>query len=127
MSKSLILAGKDYFTVEEAADYAGISYSHWRAKVQGAFPPGTFYGKLLYRRADVQRFIEQHARWPQSIPGENAGISTGRKTASRDVSRSGESPSTKPTSGEKRKKLSLVPASESSSPQPSSKPTSSDT
>lgn len=48
------LAGKDYFTVEEAADYAGISYSHWRARIQREFPPGEFYGKLLYRKADVE-------------------------------------------------------------------------
>lgn len=34
------LASKDYFTVPEAAYYAGISYSHWRARVQPVFPPG---------------------------------------------------------------------------------------
>lgn len=33
------LAGKDYFTVPEAAEYAGVSYSHWRDKVQKEFPP----------------------------------------------------------------------------------------
>jgi hypothetical protein len=66
------LAGKDYLTVAEAADYAGISLSHWRSRVQREFPPGVFYGKLLYRRADVQQFIESKVKWPQSI-GEERG------------------------------------------------------
>jgi hypothetical protein len=58
------LAGKDYFTVREAAEYACISLSQWRARVQPAFPPGLFFGKLIYRRTDVQRFVETQARWP---------------------------------------------------------------
>jgi hypothetical protein len=33
------LAGKVYFTVQEAAEYAGISVSHWRARIQREFPP----------------------------------------------------------------------------------------
>ena len=41
------LAGKDYFTVAEAAAYAGVSYSHWRARIQPDFPPAEFFGKLL--------------------------------------------------------------------------------
>jgi hypothetical protein len=60
------LAGKDYFTVREAAEYACVSYSHWRARVQREFPPGEFKGKLLYRRADVARYIEQNTHWPLS-------------------------------------------------------------
>jgi hypothetical protein len=60
------LAGKDYFTVREAAAYACTSYSHWRARIQPEFPAGEFMGKLIYRRIDVQRFIEQRAHWPQA-------------------------------------------------------------
>ena len=52
------LAGKDYFTVEQAADYSGICLSHWKARVQPEFPPGVFKGKLLYRRVDVARYVE---------------------------------------------------------------------
>jgi len=59
-------AGKDYLTVREAAAYAGISFSHWRARVQREFPAGEFCAKLLYRRADVQRYIEQNTRWPRA-------------------------------------------------------------
>jgi hypothetical protein len=59
------LAGKDYFTVREAAAYAGVSYSQWRERIQREFPPAEFCGKLIYRRADVQRFIEQNTQWPR--------------------------------------------------------------
>lgn len=59
------LAGKDYFTVPEAAEYAGISVSHWRARIQREFPPGEFYGKLIYRRTDVQRFIDSRPGKPR--------------------------------------------------------------
>lgn len=48
------LAGKDYFTVDEAADYSGVSVSHWRSKIQPQFPPGLFFGKQIYRRRDVE-------------------------------------------------------------------------
>lgn len=58
------LSGKDYFTVEQAAEYACISFSHWRAKVQPEFPPGEFKGKLVYRRADVMRYVEENTKWP---------------------------------------------------------------
>lgn len=53
----LSLAGKDYFTVEEAAEYAGLSYSHWRRSVRPVFEPAEFFGKHIYRRCDVDRFI----------------------------------------------------------------------
>ena len=79
--ETLVLAGKDYFTVYEAAAYAGISYSHWRARIQPYFPPGEFFGKLLYRRADVQRFIEENARWPLSTGAAVRRISTGPRAA----------------------------------------------
>lgn len=76
------LAGKDYFRVEEAAEYACISVSHWRAQVQPIFPPGLFYGRLLYRKSDVQRFIEQRVRWPIDVHEERGSM---RRQASRRV------------------------------------------
>ena len=81
LTKLHSLAGKDYFTVPEAAYYAGISISHWRTHVQREFPPGEFYGKLLYRRSDVQRFIESKIKWPRSTDEAIAKSSTGRRMA----------------------------------------------
>ena len=90
---------KDYFTVRQAATYAGVSYSHWRARIQPEFPPGEFFGRLIYRRADVQRFLEEKARWPQSIgvgtprtsTGPRAVISTdGPSVGSRRMMREGK-------------------------------------
>jgi hypothetical protein len=60
------LAGKDYFTVREAAAYACISIGQWRARVQPEFPAGKFCGKLVYRRVDVERYFEQNTRWPRA-------------------------------------------------------------
>ena len=64
----ITLASKDYLTVPEAAEYACISVSHWRARVQPEFPPGEFCGKLIYRKADVARYIEMKVRWPGAKP-----------------------------------------------------------
>lgn len=120
---SEVLAGKDYFTVKEAAEYAGVSYSHWRDRVQKEFPPGLFFGKLLYRRADVQRFIENNTRWPQSIGGANQPTSTGRKVAPSAGSHSEESRRVTPRSPAKRRSLSLVQGGASLSPRHSSRTT----
>ena len=43
------LAEQDYLTVKMAAKYAGISYSHWRAKVQPVFER---FKKLLDESGD---------------------------------------------------------------------------
>ena len=59
-----------FFTVEEAATYMCISISHFRAQVQPEFPPGQFKGKLIYRRADVQRYLEKQALDAAPIPQE---------------------------------------------------------
>jgi hypothetical protein len=67
-SRLISLAGKDYLTVAEAAEYACISVSRWRARVQREFPPGEFCGKLIYRRVDVQRYVEGNVRWPRATP-----------------------------------------------------------
>ena len=72
------LAGKDYFTVPEAAHYAGISISHWRARVQPVFPPGQLHGKYIYRRTDVQRYIEQTTHWPSTAPDSSGSTPTRR-------------------------------------------------
>jgi excisionase family DNA binding protein len=70
--KPINLAGKDYFTAEEAAEYAGMFYAKWRSIVLPRFPPGLFLGKAIYRRRDVQRFIEENSSWPE--PSEDDDI-----------------------------------------------------
>jgi len=57
--QSFNLLGKDYFNEKEAAHYAGVSYDHFRkhAKRKGILPARVL-GKKLYRKADLQRFIE---------------------------------------------------------------------
>jgi hypothetical protein len=77
------LAGKDYLTVPEAAEYAGISVSHWRARVQRVFPPGRFCGKLIYRRVDVQRFVEANTLWPHPESTDAARPSLRRHSEAR--------------------------------------------
>jgi hypothetical protein len=65
------LAGKDYFTLAEAAEYACISVSHWRAKIQREFPPGEFNGKLLYRRSGTAIHRKQGAMAAVPMPAAN--------------------------------------------------------
>lgn len=58
------LAGKDYFTAQEAASYCCVSFSQFRAKsVEMGILPFKFMGKLVYRRSDLQRAIESEAKW----------------------------------------------------------------
>lgn len=56
------LAGKDYFTEEEAAHYACVSYSQFRkcAEQEGLYPV-QWMGKRVFRRTDIQRAIERNA------------------------------------------------------------------
>ena len=76
------LSERDYLRVRQAAEYAGISISHWRARIQREFPPAVFYGKLLYRKVDVQRFIESKAKWPQPLPDGRVRASKGSRNGS---------------------------------------------
>ena len=53
------LAGKDYFTEREAAAYACVSPSQFRAKAKDyGIHPVRFMGKKVYRKADIQAAIE---------------------------------------------------------------------
>ena len=57
---------KDYFTAKEAAQYCCVSFSQFRAKsLELGLLPFKFMGKLLYRRCDLQRVIENEAKWQQ--------------------------------------------------------------
>jgi ACT domain-containing protein len=59
----LVLAGKDYFDADHAAEYCNLSRAQFY-KVRDAvgLRPFTFGGKKLYRRADIQRLIEDAAK-----------------------------------------------------------------
>lgn len=68
------LLGKDYFTVEEAAHYAGVSRSQFleQAPLHGIFPlPG--FGRQVYRRSDIQRAIEKQWRPSRDAKTAKAG------------------------------------------------------
>jgi len=61
MSNLIInLLGKDYLNERESAHYAGVSYDHFRkhAKRKGILPARVL-GKKLYRKVDIQRYIEE--------------------------------------------------------------------
>ena len=63
LKKQKDIAGKDYFTPEEAAHYCCVSPSQFRAKKdQYHILPFTFMGKLVYRKSDLQRIIEGEAQ-----------------------------------------------------------------
>lgn len=62
---SVNLAGKEYFTQKEAAAFCCVSHSHFRAKAAAVgLPAGKFWGRLVYRRSDLLRLIEQETVWP---------------------------------------------------------------
>ena len=60
------LEGKDYLTAKEAAVYCCVSFSQFRAKSKELnVIPFKFMGKLVYRKSDLQRAIENEAQWQQ--------------------------------------------------------------
>jgi len=86
------LAGKDYFTEEEAAHYACVSVSQFRAKkAEYGLQSFAFMGKKLYRKVDLQGALERE--WQRSPLGaattSSHGLTRTRRNA--DVSRSARS------------------------------------
>ena len=74
-----MLAGKDYFTSEEAAQYACVSHSQWRAKVKDyGIPCFSWMGKKVYRKLDIQKAME--LAWQESTIAKtgNNGTRTSR-------------------------------------------------
>ncbi len=61
-NRNFNLSGKDYFTIDEAAHYACVSNSQFRAKAAEyglhAFP---WMGRRLYRKVDIQAAMERVA------------------------------------------------------------------
>lgn len=57
------LRGLDYLTQKQAARYAGVSLSQFKAKAaEYRILPQRFMGKMLYRKTDIQRAIENQWR-----------------------------------------------------------------
>lgn len=54
-----MLEGKDFFTIEEAAHYMCVSVSKFKEiKKENALKPINNHGKMIYRRADLRRLVE---------------------------------------------------------------------
>jgi hypothetical protein len=81
--RDLTLSGKDFFTVEEAAAYACVSPAQFRAKaIEYGIRSFRFMGRVVYRRADIARAMEQEfaRQWPPSTRAAARGISSGPRT-----------------------------------------------
>lgn len=71
------IAGKDYFTEEEAAHYACVSESQFRQKRADYGLQGFWWmGKKVYRKADIREAIEN--TWQKSPVGAASTPSHGR-------------------------------------------------
>lgn len=59
MGRDLNLLGKEYFTVNEAAHYAGVSVAQFnKQRNTYGLMPCRFMGKVLYRKDDIKNAIE---------------------------------------------------------------------
>lgn len=83
MAEAVQLAGKDWFTEAEAAEYCGLSLRHFRDSYRDfGISPRRFAGRKLYSRADLFQAIAQAPEWQPSTSAANRGTSAGRKAAS---------------------------------------------
>jgi len=74
------ILGKDYLTRDEAAHYACLSLRKWdEARREYGIAAIPWAGKLVYRKADIQRAIEN--AWQRSGGAGGAGYSSGAKAA----------------------------------------------
>ncbi|WP_448098142.1 hypothetical protein [Luteibacter yeojuensis] len=66
MTKELNLAGKDWFTEDEAAHYCGVSISQFKAHYEElGISPRRFMGKKLYAREELSSVISRSDPWHQ--------------------------------------------------------------
>jgi len=73
--KVLNLLGKEYFSEKEAAHYTCVSLDHFRRNAKNCgILPARVMGKKLYRKADIQRIIEQEFRCQHSISAASRGF-----------------------------------------------------
>lgn len=83
------LAGKDFFTAEEAAVYCGISLDRWRKVVEPHIRPGQFMGQTIFRREDVKRYIEDETKWQSGLPWEPNWAALNERPASGKAAKNG--------------------------------------
>jgi hypothetical protein len=75
------LAGKDYLTIPDAAEYCGVSERQFRKKAPDmGLVPLEGMGKLIYRKTDLKHALERTA-WQQSIGAATGLTLTGASTA----------------------------------------------
>src|ERR1700745_1579109 len=77
---------REYLSVRQAAQFLGISYSHFRKTVQPIFPAGEFNGRLVYRRVDLRAFMEQNTQWPNSTSARKAAVNIINSTTTKEES-----------------------------------------
>jgi len=69
MTKELNLAGKDWFTEDEAAHYCGVSVRQFQGNYEAlGIAPRRFMGKKLYERAALHEAISQAPLWNGEAP-----------------------------------------------------------
>lgn len=74
------LAGKNYFTEAQAADYCCVSLTQFRLRAPGNIAHFWSMGKKLYRRVDCDRYLEHTAaqQWQHCENAEETTSSSGR-------------------------------------------------
>jgi hypothetical protein len=83
------LRGLDYLTEQQAARYAGVSQSQFRKRAATeSIMPSKFMGKIIYRKTDIQRAIEN--KWQRSEFAANIARSTGKTRKAATASASAE-------------------------------------
>ena len=83
------LLGKENFSEAEAAHYACVSPSQFRAKAAeyGILPVRGWMGRTIYRKKDIDRAIED--LWQRSNNAASRGCFPGSRTAGNNVARLG--------------------------------------
>lgn len=75
------LAGKDYFTVDEAASFCCVCVETFIAHADAQeLPHGDLWGRRMYRRSDVHAFLERNIVWDRSDLARLAAIEPHRNT-----------------------------------------------
>jgi len=68
------LAGKDWFTVAEAAHYCGVSEDHFRRRAsEYGLVPRNFMGRQLYEKAALYAAISNSQPWHSVAELRNTG------------------------------------------------------
>lgn len=61
--KDLNIAGKDYLNEKEACHYCCVSQTKFREDIMSLVPQINLFGRKVYRRCDLSKFIESAPEW----------------------------------------------------------------